>query len=116
MGRFLKTCGYVYQPSSTSHILFDAAAVLFSSKRALQGREYGGPSAERSGRKDGEESKRNVGYGFTTFNFVRPIHSGFPLTHGSHVQLIGVTCDPIEFIVNNFHSSTYTQMSLPYAR
>ena len=106
MGRFLKTCGYIYQAESNTHLMFDASAVMFSSRHALRG-----SIADGSGAKHGK--KYNSGYSFTTFDFVRPLPFGLPFTHGSHVKLIGVACNPMEFIVNNFHSSTQFHFNVP---
>ncbi|KAI1782445.1 hypothetical protein LXA43DRAFT_905775 [Ganoderma leucocontextum] len=105
MGRYLKARGYAYQPSSRAHLLFDAAAVLFSSShRPIRG----GQSNDLSGNRATHEhpkSHHDPGYEFSTFDFVRPIPTGLPPTYGSHVQLIAVTCGPMEFIINNFHST-----------
>ncbi len=112
MGRFLTAYGYAYQPSSTAHLLFDAAAVLFSaSQNGMGGGRADGRSGRRATRPD-HKSQHDPGYGFSTFNFVRPIPPNFPPTYGCHVQLIGVACDPMEFIINNFHSSKWSRSTM----
>ncbi|OJT09726.1 hypothetical protein TRAPUB_13794 [Trametes pubescens] len=96
MGRWLKSEGFRFQTSGGKHILFDAAAVMFSAATVgnhdLGGRDvYGSPLPNA----------------FSSFNFVR-----FPTDNlrmldmdGCRVQLIAVRGDPIPFMINNFHST-----------
>ncbi|KAI1786566.1 hypothetical protein LXA43DRAFT_1064998 [Ganoderma leucocontextum] len=113
MGRFLKTQGYVFQPSSEKHLWFDAAAMVFMTSqndtRGLQSTTATFKDASNPYR----ECPHDAGCGFSMFNFIRTIRPDLPTTYGSHVQLIGVLCDPMEFIVNSFHSTGVMNMLTP---
>ncbi|KAI1789224.1 hypothetical protein LXA43DRAFT_893230 [Ganoderma leucocontextum] len=113
MGRYLKTYGYVFQPSSGEHLWFDAAAMLFlTSQHGIRVPQYTGTNAKSASNKQ-HTPKHNPGYGFSTFDFIRPSRADLPATYGTHVQLIGVNCDPMEFIINNFHSTGVMNMLTP---
>ncbi|PIL26209.1 hypothetical protein GSI_11964 [Ganoderma sinense ZZ0214-1] len=104
MGRFLKSCGYVYQAPSGTHLMFDAAAMLLTSRNSLNGRKPGASSAKRPTHKQ-RKTQQRPGYVVPTFDFVRPMPPGLSYSYGTHVQLMAVPCDPMEFIINNFHST-----------
>ncbi|KAI9069262.1 hypothetical protein FKP32DRAFT_1543823, partial [Trametes sanguinea] len=93
MGRWLKEQGFVYHATADKHPLFDVAAVMFTSHVGI------GAASISSG----ALMKLPP---FAPFNFARAHHSTLPawLT-GMHVQLIAVPCNPVEFIVNHFHST-----------
>ncbi|PIL33118.1 hypothetical protein GSI_04567 [Ganoderma sinense ZZ0214-1] len=103
LGRYLKFYGFAYQATSRSHPLFDAAAMMLPSSL-----RYPLPPSAQSithgQRSEGRHaSRQDATYTFATFNFVRSV--GRNSVRGHHVQLIAVSCDPIEYIINNFHST-----------
>ncbi|KAH9858154.1 hypothetical protein C2E23DRAFT_715947, partial [Lenzites betulinus] len=94
MGRWLKQQAFVYQPSGNKHIFFDAAAIMLAS---AAGRGFEGYSG----------SRHAAASTVSTFNFVRPLdkaHQSLGMD-GAHIQLIVVSQDPVQFIVENFHST-----------
>ena len=93
MGCFLKEQGFMYCAAYNKHPLFDAAVLshsTFITQAAINSSSTGRPGAHS--------------YGFTAYDLVRP-KSLFPHKKGRRVQIIAVTGDPVEFIINNFHSS-----------
>ncbi|KAI9057282.1 hypothetical protein FKP32DRAFT_1584103 [Trametes sanguinea] len=93
MGRWLKQQGFLYQASAGKHVLFDAAAVMFSSA-----------IGHDVGIRHGVDSERPLFY--ATFNFCRPrCDTSASGLDGVHVQLIAVRGDPVQFLVENFHST-----------
>ncbi|OSD06153.1 hypothetical protein PYCCODRAFT_1464821 [Trametes coccinea BRFM310] len=94
MGRWLKAQGFGYHASAEKHPLFDVAAMMFTSHI---GSTVNGPPSFPPTRRTRT---------FTAFNFVRASDPDQPAhLRGRHIQLIAVTCNPVEFIVNNFHST-----------
>lgn len=96
MGRWLKQQGFLYQPSGSRHLFFDAAAVMAAS---AVGRDFAGYTGARS----------DAASTFSTFNFVRPLdnaHRSIGMD-GVQVQLIVVRQDPVQFLIEKFHSSEY---------
>ncbi|KAI0661154.1 hypothetical protein C8Q70DRAFT_911313 [Cubamyces menziesii] len=97
MGRWLKNNGFVYQPTSDKHPLFDVAAFTLAS--AVGHRAAGAPLSP-------VPPYRSPTSGI--FDFTRPRHSSQALPtwlDGTHIQVMAVPCNPVEFIVNNFHST-----------
>ncbi|KAH9846250.1 hypothetical protein C2E23DRAFT_744480 [Lenzites betulinus] len=94
MGRWLKQQGFLYQPSAGKHILFDAAAIMYASAAGVDVKARSKTSANGSNP-------------YSTFNFVRPDKDTFQILgmDGAHVQLIVVRGDPVEFLIENFHST-----------
>ena len=93
MGRYLKAESFRYQSTGGVHPLFDVAALSLSSAMERH------PS--RLSRRRGFPTSL-----IATFNFYRP-DSGFPVPgrEGTHVQ-VSVTCqDPVNFVIESFHSS-----------
>ncbi|KAI9058546.1 hypothetical protein FKP32DRAFT_1581879 [Trametes sanguinea] len=96
MGQWLRSEGYVFQPSGGKHILFDAAAVMFSASMS-SGRDFG--LRDVSGNPHPNS--------FSTFNFFRPQNETLRMLgmDGIRIQLIGVRGDPVQFLLYNFHST-----------
>ncbi|KAH9854466.1 hypothetical protein C2E23DRAFT_726294 [Lenzites betulinus] len=94
MGRWLKQEGYLYQASGGKHVFFDAAAIMVASAAGQDFTSHSSSSSKASGT-------------YTTFNFVRPQDDTLKLLRmdGSHVQLIAVRQDPVQFIIEHFHST-----------
>lgn len=97
MGRYLKQHGFHYQSSGGKHVLFDAAAVLFSAAtmrdRDLAGREvFGSPSPNT----------------YSAFNFYRNTDNNIYRMlsmDGYRIQVIAVHGNPVQFLLYHFHSS-----------
>ena len=99
MGRYARRCGFVFQPTSDKHPFFDAAALLFCSRQA---------SGARRHHKDPSGS-----YSFSTFSFLRPVaYRCCSAMHASRLQIIAVRGNPVEYLVNNFHSSKQTKSTV----
>lgn len=101
MGRWLREEGFVFQSSADKHPLFDVAALMFTSHvgRASVGLRPMFPGKPLA---------------FGAFNFVRPRHwrNTRPFTPpGGHVQIIAVPENPVNFIINSFHSSESYMLS-----
>ncbi|KAL7281164.1 hypothetical protein ACG7TL_004472 [Trametes sanguinea] len=93
MGRWIKEQGFLYHATADRHPLFDVAAVMFTS--------YVGVGAISLPSQFPTKPST-----FAAFNFARPLHHSMPeWLKGMHIQLIAVPCNPVEFIVNNFHST-----------
>ncbi|KAH9848480.1 hypothetical protein C2E23DRAFT_739592 [Lenzites betulinus] len=94
MGRWLKQQGFLYQPSAGKHILFDAAAIMYASAASMEVRARG-------------KTGSNGSHPYSTFNFIRPEKDAFKLLgmDGALVQLIVVRGNPVDFLVENFHST-----------
>ncbi|KAI9065718.1 hypothetical protein FKP32DRAFT_1674545 [Trametes sanguinea] len=94
MGRWLREEGFAFHASAEKHPLFDVAAMMFTSHIGVN---TSSPPSFLPPRRTTT---------FSAFNFVRTPHPNRPvLLSGSHVQLIAVTYNPVEFIINNFHST-----------
>ena len=95
MGRYVKRAGFLFQPASDTRPSFDAAALMLTStwKDDIDKRRLGW--------------SRSHSYSPSTFSFVRPAPAakcGGAL-QGTKLQIIAVNGHPVEYIVNNFHSS-----------
>ncbi len=87
------------------HIWFNAAAMMFlTSQHSIQAPQSTGTTPIAAS-DEYCSSLHNAEYRFSTFNFICPILLHLPETYGSHIQLITVSCDPMEYIINNFRSS-----------
>ena len=98
MGRWLKRNGYVYQASTRKHVLFDVEAIR-SASIAL-GFNHDGSDVYPTSR---EAPK------FSTYHFIRRFESPdtvfFEEAKYFLVQLVVVDTQPVQYIINNFHSS-----------
>ena len=95
MGRYVKRAGFLFQPASEAHASFDAAALMFTSagKDDVGNRNLGW--------------SRSHSYSPSMFSFVRPASEGKcgGALQGTKLQIIAVHGHPVEYILNNFHSS-----------
>lgn len=106
MGRFLKTQGYTFQPSSDEHLWFDAAAMMFmTAQHGTRGLQSTSHAYYKDILDADHKTQNNTAYVVATFNFIRAIRPDLPTSYGSHIQLFGVMADPMEYIINSFHSS-----------
>ncbi|KAI9061996.1 hypothetical protein FKP32DRAFT_1574813 [Trametes sanguinea] len=96
MGRWLQRTSFIYQPAAHQHPLFDAAVMMRSS--------FVGPAAVGLSSLFGAPRRRYSV--FTTFTFVRPACDsvGIPAA-GSRIQVIAVRGDPVNAIINHYHST-----------
>ncbi|KAI0683362.1 hypothetical protein C8T65DRAFT_595192, partial [Cerioporus squamosus] len=96
MGRFLRRQNYLYQPKDKVHPFFDAAALSYTS---FVGHRSSSDSSSAS-------SSQEHGYAFRAFNFVMPADVfDNKKNPGKRIQLIAVRGNPVEYIINNFHST-----------
>ena len=95
LGRYLDRIGYTYQRSGGKAEDFDLAAITFTSRRVSS-----------------EETTLAIraldSYTFSAFNFAAPPSTRDPDATPARVQLIAVRGDPIELIINSFHSSEFS--------
>lgn len=96
MGRWLKSEGFFYQESAGKHALFDAAAVMCT-----------------AGMTSTTMAPSHRARTFATFNFFRTADDtlDFLDMSGRRVQLVAIKGSPVEFMINNFHSSEFIDSS-----
>lgn len=98
MGRFVRRSGFIYQPAA--YPFFDAAVLMFtamnndSTVRARCGSPPSTPNKPK------------------TFDFSCPASQHFGPLRGGKLQIIGVPGNPIEWIINNFHSSEFGSLEM----
>ena len=110
LGRYLDRVGYDYQPSACMDPCFDTAALTFAACIAPS-HESSTPARTLGSSTPGAGTLES--YAFSPFNFVHSTTDwqGQVLST-MRVQLIGVRGDPVEHIINSFHSSMY-HITLP---
>ena len=94
MGRWLKRHGYVYQASGRKHTLFDVEVIR--SATGLSALEPQSPYVDPASRECTS---------FTTYHFTRAEGSK-TVPQYQLIQLV-VVQDPVQYILNNFHSSKH---------
>lgn len=95
MGRWLKQQGFVYQATEGKHAFFDAAVVILG-------------SAANGGAIGHGKSPNDVN-SFTMFSFIRPQSDTLHTLgmDGSRIQLYAVRGDPVQFVIENLHTSMF---------
>ena len=91
MGRFVRRAGFIYQPSS--YPFFDAAVLMFTAMNSdSRVRMQSSPPSSHPNK-------------LKMFDFSRPAAQCFGPLKGGKLQIIGVPGNPVEWMINNFHSS-----------
>ncbi|KAI0349460.1 hypothetical protein OH77DRAFT_1580423 [Trametes cingulata] len=97
MGNWLKRSGYAYMPLPGDTPMFDTEALAFASTSS-EPTPFNSPATMQEGQSN-----------FCPFTFVRPPTGYYlrPLLHGACIRVYAVRDNPVDFLINHFHSTAY---------
>ena len=98
IGRYIQRQDFFFTPSNDKHPFFDAAALSYTSYMSS-------PDSPLHRR-----STHPGPHAYTAFGFARPPNFS-AARPGRRIQIIVVHGNPVEYIINNFHSSTSTKLA-----